>query len=186
MTVIGLFSKLRKTEFRKLRRVGLTCLLGVILAFQLCGIVGLRFNASPSLPIGLYITSSASNANLIEFCPAGPFASVALSRGYRDPGVCSDGGAPLVKPVVARAGDLVELSVAGIAVNRHMLPNTTPLTVDTKGRPLTSWRQGSYIVESGFVWVASSYNPRSFDSRYFGPVAINSIRDHVRPLLTLR
>jgi type IV secretory pathway protease TraF len=34
------------------------------------------------------------------------------------------------------------------------------------------------------VWVASSYNGRSFDSRYFGPVDAVTIRNHVRPLLT--
>ena len=31
----------------------------------------------------------------------------------------------------------------------------------------------------------SSYSPRSFDSRYLGPVPINSIRGTVKPLWTL-
>jgi conjugative transfer signal peptidase TraF len=132
------------------------------------------------------MTSSEPSANLIEFCPAEPFASLALSRGYRDQGVCSDGGAPLLKPLVARVGDVVEVSVAGIAVNDRLLRNTAPLRMDTKGRTLTSWPPGRYTVEPGFVWVASSYSRRSFDSRYFGPVAIRSIRDHVRPLLTAK
>jgi type IV secretory pathway protease TraF len=73
-----------------------------------------------------------------------------------------------------------------MAVNGHLLPNTAPLRADTKGRPLTSWPPGGYTVEPGFIWVASSYSPRSFDSRYFGPVSISSVRDRVRPLLTLR
>jgi len=186
MTVIGPFNKARQAQFKAIRRVGITFLIAVIAAFQLCGIFGLRLNGSPSLPIGLYVTSPESSTNLVEFCPAEPFASVALSRGYRDPGACSDGGAPLVKPVIARPGDLVEVSRAGIVVNDHVLPNTTPLRVDTKGRPLTSWPPGRYTVEPGFVWVASSYNARSFDSRYFGPVAISSVRNRVKPLLTLR
>jgi conjugative transfer signal peptidase TraF len=155
-------------------------------SFATCGIVGLRINASPSLPIGLYITSSESLGDLIAFCPTEPFASFALSRGYRDAGACGDGGAPLLKPVVARTGDLVEVSVVGIAVNDHLLPNTAPLRVDTKGRPLTAWPRGRYVVEPDSVWVASSYSPRSFDSRYFGPIPISSIRDHVKPLLTLQ
>lgn len=186
MTAIGLFNKLRETQFTKLRPVGIISLVGIVAAFQLFGMFGLRLNGSPSLPIGLYITSSESSTNLIEFCPAEPFASVALSRGYRDPGACRDGGAPLVKPVIARAGDLVELSAAGIAVNGHVLPNTAPLRFDTKGRSLISWPAGRYNVQPGFIWVASSYNARSFDSRYFGAVAISSIRDHVKPLLTLK
>jgi conjugative transfer signal peptidase TraF len=130
------------------------------------------------------MTISEPGAKLVEFCPAEPFASLALSRGYRDQGVCRDGGAPLLKPVVARGGDVVEVSAAGIAVNGRLLSNTAPLGTDTNRRPLASWPQGHYIVKPGFVWVASSYSPRSFDSRYFGPVPISSIRDRVRPLLT--
>lgn len=186
MTAIGLFNRLRPTHFRTVRTTVLTPLVAAVAIFQLCGLVGLRINGSPSLPVGFYMTSSEPDSHLVEFCPAEPFASLALSRGYRDLGACSDGGAPLLKPVVARGGDVVEVSSAGIAVNGRLLPNTAPLRADTKGRALTSWPPGRYTVEPGFVWVASSYSRRSFDSRYFGPVAIRSIRDHVRPLLTVK
>ncbi|HLH01352.1 MAG TPA: conjugative transfer signal peptidase TraF [Bryobacteraceae bacterium] len=186
MTAIGLSSEPRERRITIARVIGLRCVIALFIGFQFCDILGLRINASPSLPLGLYVTSSEPGANLVEFCPAEPFASLALSRGYRDPGACSDGGAPLLKPVVARAGDLVEMSTVGIAVNGHLLPNTAPLRRDTKGRALTSWPVGRYTVKPGFVWVASSYSPRSFDSRYFGPVATSSIRDHVKPLLTMR
>ena len=186
MTAIGQCNESRERRITITRTIGLRCLIALFIGFQLFDIIGLRINASPSLPVGLYVTSSETSANLVEFCPADPFASLALSRGYRDPGSCSDGGAPLLKPVVARTGDLVELSAAGIAVNGHLLPNTAPLRTDTKGRPLICWPRGRYIVRPGFVWVGSSYNPRSFDSRYFGPVAIRSIRDHLKPLVTFR
>src|SRR5438477_66265 len=82
--------------------------------FQLCGLAGIRINASPSLPIGLYSTSTNPGAGLIEFCPAEPFASLASSRGYRDRGTCPDGATPLMKPIVAQAGDTVDLSGQGI------------------------------------------------------------------------
>jgi conjugative transfer signal peptidase TraF len=186
MTAIGLSSEPRERRITIARIIGLRCLIALLIGFQFCDIVGLRINTSPSLPLGLYVTSSEPGVNLVEFCPSEPFARLALSRGYRDAGACSDGGARLLKPVVAREGDLVDVSAAGIAVNGHLLPNTAPLHRDTKGRPLTSWPLGQYTVEPGSVWVASSYNRRSFDSRYFGPVAISSIRDHVKPLLTLR
>ena len=185
MTAIGQFNE-REQRINMAKAMGLRCVVALFIGFQLWDIAGLRINASPSLPVGLYVTSSERDANLVEFCPAEPFATLALSRGYRDSGPCSDGGAPLLKPVVARPGDLVDVSVAGIAVNGHFLPNTAPLHRDTKDRPLTGWASGRYVVQPGFVWVASSYNARSFDSRYFGPVAISSIRDHVKPLLTLR
>ena len=58
--------------------------------------------------MGLYITTADAGANLVEFCPAEPFATLSIVRGYRDPGACRDGAAPLLKPIVAKSGDVVE------------------------------------------------------------------------------
>ncbi len=179
MTTIGLSSRFRET-----RRAGLAALVVGIGVFPLCGLIGLRINASSSLPLGLYLATSDDRAGLVEFCPAEPFARFAVARGYREAGNCPDGAAPLLKPVVAKPGDIVDFSARGIAVNGSLLPNTAPMPRDTKGRELTPWPTGRYVVQPGTVWLASSYNPRSFDSRYFGPVCVAMIRDHVRPLLT--
>ena len=88
----------------------------------------------------------------------------------------------MLKPIVAQAGDTVEVSANGIAVNGTLLHNTSPRTIDSRGRPLTPWRFGTYTVPPGFVWVASQYNPLSFDSRYYGPIRVSQIRHHLRPL----
>ena len=125
------------------------------------------------------------SANLVEFCPVEPFATLSIVRGYRDPGACRDGAAPLLKPVVASAGDVVEVSARGISVNGALLPNTAPLTRDTKGRHLEAWPSGRYVVAPGTIWVASSYHPRSFDSRYFGPLSTAAIRHRLKAFLTL-
>ena len=184
MTMTGLFGRIRHTRPTAVKRLGLIAGAVLLGSFQLCGLAGLRINTSASLPVGLYITSSRSEANLVEFCPAEPFASLAVLRGYRDAGTCRDGATPLLKPVVAQAGDIVEVSGQGIAVNGRLLPNTSARSADTHGRPLPNWPFGQYVVAPGTVWVASSYEARSFDSRYFGPIPITSIRDRVRPLLT--
>jgi conjugative transfer signal peptidase TraF len=148
---------------------------------------GLRYNDSPSMPTGLYIrASSESRSSLAVFCPEEPFARLSVERGYRSRGNCGDGAEPLAKPIVARPSDVVELSATGIAVNGRLLPNTLPLATDTAGRPLSHWSFRRYVVAPGTVWVASSYSPRSFDSRYFGPVAASQVRERVRPLLTAR
>src|SRR5712664_4189005 len=148
---------------------------------------GLRFNDSPSMPTGLYVrTSSESSASMVVFCPAAPFAELSVERGYRSRGNCPDGAEPLAKPIAARAGDIVELSATGMTVNDRLLPNTAPLVTDTAGRPLSHWPFGRYVVAPGTVWVASTYSPRSLDSRYFGPIEASQIREHVRPLLTAR
>lgn len=153
--------------------------------FQLFGRLGIRISTSPSLPVGIYIATRDPDAKLVEFCPAEPFAALALERGYRDTGVCPDGGTPLLKPVVAQAGDIVELSKNGIQVNGNLVSNTAPLRSDSKGRLLESWPFGLYPVAPGFMWVASSHHAMSFDSRYFGPVPARAIRQRMRPFLTL-
>ena len=180
----GLFvNRPSREQCRTARRVALTAAAVGIGFFQLCGWLGIRVNLSPSLPAGVYMSTKVP-ARLIEFCPAEPYASLAIERGYRDEGVCPDGAMPLLKPIVAGAGDAVDVSARGIAVNGSLLRNSAPLRVDTKGRPLPAWHFGHYVVAPGTVWVASSYNPRSFDSRYFGPVSTSTIRDYVRPLVT--
>ncbi len=180
----GLLRRLDSTRFSVLRRTALLAFGILVLAFQICGSLGIRINTSPSLPLGLYMATHKAVSNLIEFCPAQPFASLAIARGYRDQGTCHDGAAPLLKPVVAEPGDIIDLSSRGIEVNGKLLPDTAPLRRDTKGRFLKAWVFGRYVVEPGTVWVASSYNRRSFDSRYFGPVPTSSIREYLRPLLT--
>ena len=181
----GLLDRVRNTRFAIARRIAVVAVAVAVGTFQLCGFLGLRFNMSPSLPVGLYITTADCDANLVEFCPAEPFAALAIVRGYRDPGICGDGAAPLMKPVVAKSGDAVELSARGMSVNGVLLPNTAPLAKDTEGRRLEAWPFGQYIVAPGTIWVASSYHPRSFDSRYFGPLSTASIRHWLKVFLTL-
>lgn len=146
--------------------------------------MGIRVNASASLPIGLYRITSDRSATLVEFCPAEPFGSLSANRAYRGKGNCPDGAEPLMKPIAAVAGEVVTTSVRGVTVSGRLLANSAPLRVDTKNRILNPWPFGQYRVQAGTVWVISSYNARSFDSRYFGPIPVSSIRSHLTPLMT--
>ncbi len=157
----------------------------VVFLFWAGSAFGIRLNTSPSLPFGLYRVTPDSSAPLVEFCPGEPVASFANARGYRQAGSCPDGGTPLMKPIAARAGDVVEVTAAGVRVNGNLIRNSAPRTRDTGGRPLTPWPAGRYTVPSGMVWLVSGYHARSFDSRYFGPVPTAIIKDHLRPLLVL-
>ena len=181
---IGLFERVRATNCRRVGKAvlfGSAALLGL---FVICGLAGIRLNTTPSLPVGIYIEADAKSP-LIEFCPVGSAASLAARRGYRTAGDCPDGASALLKPIVAKSGDIVELTAKGISVNNHLVWNTAPLTVDSDHRPLEHFPFGRYVVGDEDVWVASSYNKRSFDSRYYGPVSTRAIRAHLRPLLTL-
>ena len=107
-------------------------------------------------------------------------------RGYRTAGfACGDGAVPLLKPIVAREGDLVEATPKGIKVNGALLPQTVPLPSDSHSRSLKPWPFGVYRVQGGSVWVASSYNRGSYDSRYMGPIATSQIRRRLRALWVL-
>ena len=157
---------------------------GVLAATATIG--GVRINTSYSLPLGVYVRTQARDARLIEFCPVEPFASESSERGYRTHGTaCADGAVPLLKPVVAVAGDRVVLSAEGMRVNGRLLPKTAPLFRDAAGRSLHPWPFGTYVVEEGVVWVASTYNRGSYDSRYMGPISISQIRARLRPVWLL-
>jgi conjugative transfer signal peptidase TraF len=147
---------------------------------------GVRINTSYSLPLGIYVRTHNRDARLIEFCPVEPFASESSERGYRTRGTaCDDGAVPLLKPIVAVAGDQVVLSAEGMRVNGHLLPKTAPLFRDAAGRSLHPWPFGTYVVEQGVVWVASTYNRGSYDSRYMGPIRISQIRARLRAVWLL-
>src|SRR5438094_4359899 len=144
----------------------------ILTLVSICGLFGIRFNVSESLPGLIYIVTTDNSSALVEFCPIGSFAELSKERGYRRRGICPDGASPMLKPIVAHAGDTVEVSAKGIAGNGTLLHNTAPRTTDLRGRALTPCRFGKYGVAPGFVWVASQYNPLTFDSRYFGPILV--------------
>lgn len=184
MTLTGLSARLKATNKQKAKRLVLTIAALFGGAFLIAGTVGVRINASPSLPVGLYVSTGNTAEPLVEFCPPEPYASLALRRGYRIKGSCPDGGTPLLKPVIAAEGDIVAVSDAGISVNGQLIPKTLLRAVDTAGRPMPMLQARTQRVKPGTIWVASNFSPRSFDSRYFGPISISSIRSRLRPLVT--
>jgi conjugative transfer signal peptidase TraF len=148
----------------------------------ICALCGVRINSSESLPGLLYIITDDASLPVVEFCPEGNSGQFSSKRGYRRPGGCPDGAAPMLKPIAAQPGDIVEVTSHGITVNGTRLRNSAPQPVDSRGRPLPHWPFGRYTVPQGFVWVVSQYNALSFDSRYYGPIPVASIRHHLRPL----
>jgi len=157
--------------------LALTPILGTGALFR---IGGLRINTSASLPVGLYVTSL--QGSFVELCPDDH--GLSAERGYRRKGVCPDGAAPLLKPVIGKAGDVIILSSAGIAVNGKLLNRSAPLDHDSAGRSLTHWPFGRYTTAPGTLWLISSYDRRSYDSRYLGPIRESAVRARLRPLVT--
>ena len=148
------------------------------------GMAGVRLNLTNSVPIGLYLISDGGKASLVEFCPPEPFGNLSRERGYRESSRfgCPDGAKPLLKPVAAKPGDVVNVSSDGITVDGKLIPHTAALRHDSAGRPIQAWPVGTYHVRRGSIWVASSFNTHSFDSRYFGPIKQTAILHYLRPL----
>ncbi len=168
--------------------VGVSLLMAIAVPLIMGRILGIRFNATPSAPVGFYRITREMQAPYVELCPPEPFGRISVERGYRNRVWfgCADGGARLLKRVIAVPGDLVDVSSWGISVNGLPTVNTAPRTSDSAGRPLVPWPRGRYVVQPDTVWVASTENPLSFDSRYFGPIRLKDINHHLLPLWTGR
>lgn len=148
---------------------------------------GLRLNFTASAPHGLWRvqagqTASIKRGELVEVCPpASPIVSLMGKRGYLMPGDCEHTGVtPLLKPVSAVAGDAIQFDPGHpVSVNGIALPNTVAMPA------LPGWPAGRYVVQPGEVWLFSSYSTGSFDSRYFGPVALTSVRGIAHPVAVI-
>jgi conjugative transfer signal peptidase TraF len=136
---------------------------------------------------GIYRTvhRAISRGDLVLACLPSALARLAQARGYlaRGPG-CGDGIEPVGKRIGALPGDTVQITRDFVAVNGHRLENSATLSRDSRGRSLTHVVPGRYPVRRDHVWLFGTTDARSWDSRYFGPVPIGSVRAQLEPLIT--
>ena len=146
----------------------------------------LRINFTSSLPRGIYrtVTGPPSRGAMVLLCLPPAVARFARTRRYVWRGDCPGEAAPVGKVVSAVAGDTVVATVEGLNINGRSLPNTAARSRDGKGRPMTRIPSGRYVVAPGQLWLTSTYNPASFDSRYFGPVLATAVITQIEPLWT--
>lgn len=150
------------------------------IAVSLAHAAGWRFNHTDSLPPGLWrvrpVNGPISAGQIVSFCPPDgePFR-MARQRGYLGSGACPGGYEPLLKPVAAVAGDRIEITTGSIAVNGRRIANSAAVSHDRRGREMPRLGSGTFTVGAGELWLISDYNAASFDSRYFGPVAVRQV-----------
>ena len=124
----------------------------------------LMWNASASVPRGLYLLSAAAprRGELAVVRPQPSVARFMDRRRYVPLGI------PLLKPVAAVSG--AHVCRVGADVTVDGAPLATALHVDRLGRQLPVW-SGCHHVGKGELFLLAGASPSSFDSRYFGPVA---------------
>lgn len=127
----------------------------------------LIWNASPSVPTGLYLIEKRrlDLGEIAVLRPPNWAASLANERGYLPQ------SALLLKPVVARKGDIVCRFGLFVFVNDRL--HAAALQHDKMNRLLPSWR-GCLRLGGAQIFVMSRHKD-SFDSRYFGPVDDNNV-----------
>lgn len=134
-------------------------------------VAGLRINLTPSYPLGLWriepLARQVAVGDRIFICPppVEPFA-LARNRGYLGRGLCPGWFSPLIKTVVAVAGQHVVID-GNITVDGIRLAHSSVRPIDGEGRALALDAGG--IVPTGKLFLFSDF-AGSYDSRYFGPV----------------
>lgn len=148
--------------------------------------VGFRVNLSHSMAPGLYrimpLTRPLKHGDMIVVCPPYSTAVFGRERGYVGLGNCPGGVEPLLKFVEALAGDRVTFSARGVAVNGSELPESKCLAKDEAGRRLNRWNMKHYTMPPKMLWLYAP-SPRSWDSRYWGPVSEDSVAGLAVPIL---
>jgi len=138
----------------------------------------LIWNASASVPIGLYAVHRADTLHvgeLLVIAPPEPLAIFLDQRHYLPKGV------PLLKRIAALPGQTAcrtgqTIFVDGVAIG-------DALGRDHLGRPLPVW-QGCRLIAAWQVFLMNHQSSDSFDGRYFGLLPSTAIIGRAEPLIT--
>jgi conjugative transfer signal peptidase TraF len=136
------------------------------------------WNASESLPIGLYRLRPASKLIVTELVvvePPQPLATFLSKRGYLPRGI------PMLKRVLALPGQTVCRDRLTITVDKIQIGEARER--DSRGRPLPAW-QGCHVVAEDEVFLMNWQSANSLDGRYFGVLPTTAIVGRAEPLWT--
>ena len=136
------------------------------------------WNASNSVPIGLYRLQSAARLTITELVavqPPEPLATFLDLNGYLPIGV------PMLKRVLALPGQTVCREAVVVVVDGIKIGEARER--DGRGRPLPVW-QGCRVIGEGELFVMNWQSADSLDSRYFGPIPTSSVIGRAVPLWT--
>lgn len=152
--------------------------MGVAIASFIPTPLRLVWNASASVPVGLYDLDPPRDlhvGDVVAVMPDKPLADFMVERGYIGRGV------PLMKHIAALPGQRVCRS--GNTVTVDAVPVGNALGHDRRGRELPVW-QGCRRIGDGQVFLMNPSVPDSLDGRYFGPIPARAVIGKATPLYT--
>jgi conjugative transfer signal peptidase TraF len=138
--------------------------------------VRLLWNASASVPVGLYAVQALGTPQIDELvivAPPEPLADFLAARGALPRNVL------LVKPVAALPGQTICRHDRGITIDG--IARGDALAHDRLGRPLPAW-DGCRIVGPAEIFLMNPARPDSLDGRYFGTLPMKALRGRATPL----
>lgn len=136
----------------------------------------LLWNASASVPVGLYRIDPGATAGLgriVAYRPTPAQTRLMVTRGYLPEGV------PLLKPVAAAAPSVVCRRDRTILIDDRTVAQAR--RADRAGRPLPAW-SGCRRLHGSEVFLLAPAAPDSLDGRYLGPVSRARIIGPATPL----
>lgn len=146
---------------------------------------GFRINLTRSYPLGLWriepLNRDVTIGDRVFIClPLGAAATLALERNYLPRGLCPSRSGPLIKTVVAVAGQQVAIDDE-VIIDGKLLPSSRILHADAEGRSMPAFCGGK--VGAGAVFLHSDFEG-SYDSRYFGPIPTSGVLGLAREIIT--
>ncbi len=136
------------------------------------------YNPSDSVPPGWYRIAPPGSLHVgsivLARLPADA-AALAAQRGYLPAGI------PLLKRIGAMSPQQVCIDKHVVRIDGIAVAGVH--ATDGRDRPLLAWRQCRRL-HDGELFLLSATNPASFDSRYFGPVAVSAVIGSAQPLWT--
>ena len=136
------------------------------------------WNASNSVPIGLYLLQPITNlvvTELVAIQPPDHLAAFLDLNDYLPIGVL------MLKRVLALPGQTVcrsrlTITIDGVEVGQAQ-------ENDGRGRPLPAWN-GCRVIADGDIFVMNWQSTDSLDSRYFGPLPTSAVIGRAKPVWT--
>lgn len=164
---------------------GAAVVFGSVVPLSIARMAGYDINLSASMPIGIYARTDAEVAvgQIVAVCLPPAIARLGRERGYLHAGSCTSGDQPVLKYVMAMAGDSVNVHSSGVMINGCAISNSAVMEHDHQGRPLSHVPWGTLTLQHGQVWLMSTWQSNSWDSRYYGPVQVADVMVAVRPVL---